>query len=66
MLEKLAEFMDTWKGRLVRSAVAYGMGFAASQLKSNPWFIASAPLLQTFSKWLRDKYPSTVWELLPF
>jgi hypothetical protein len=53
------------KARLVRNILSYGMGIAIAKYQNNVWYVSAAPLLQTFGKWLRDKYPGD-WEWLPF
>lgn len=52
-------------GRFLRSAVALGLASLVASLQDNPWYIASAPLLNAISKRLHDKYPGK-WDWLPF
>lgn len=53
------------KGRLIRAALSLGIGIAVSKWQNNEWYISATPLLQAFSKWLRDKFPGQ-FEWLPF
>lgn len=65
-MQRLADFMDTWIGRLLRSGIATGLSLLVARYKNNELYISLVPVLQTISKFLRDKFPNTVWEVLPF
>lgn len=65
-MQALATFMDSWYGRLIRSGISTGIGVLVAKYQSNPLFISLTPVLQTVSKFLRDKFPNSIWEILPF
>lgn len=65
-MQKFADFMDTWAGRLIRSGVSTVIGVLASKYKGDPLYISLTPILQAASKFGRDKWPNSLWEILPF
>lgn len=65
-MEKIAVFMDTWFGRLLRAGMSTAAGVLVAKYQSNPLYISLTPILQAGSKFLRDKFPNSLLEILPF
>ena len=65
-MQAFADFMDSWFGRLVRAGVSTGVAALVAKYKGNPLYISLVPILQAASKFLRDKFPNSLWEILPF
>lgn len=65
-MQAFANFMDTWIGRLIRAGVSTGISLVVAKYQSNEWYISLTPVLQAVSKFLRDKFPNSLWEILPF
>lgn len=57
-------FMDGPFGRFVRAVLSLAITSYIAKHENNVWYISAAPLIQTATKWLRDKYPGK-WEWLP-
>lgn len=65
-MKAIADFMDTWIGRLIRAGVSTGLSLAVAKYQHNSWYVSLTPVFQATSKFLRDKFPNTLWEVLPF
>lgn len=63
--KEIASFFSGFKGRLIRGVVSLALSAAIAKWQNNTWYVSLSPALQSFSKWLRDKYPGD-WEWLPF
>lgn len=61
-----AKILSGTVGRLIRAGVATAAASVAASQANNELFIALGPTLQAFSKFLRDRYPQTWWDVLPF
>lgn len=53
------------RGRLLRNFLAWGLGLAVAKYQHNQWYVSIAPLLQSITKAVRDKWPGQ-FEWLPF
>lgn len=60
-----AFFQGVW-GRAVRSVASVAIGAAVAHYQDNAWYLSLTPFLQTLSKWGRDKWPGSLFEILPF
>ena len=65
-MQAIADFMDTWVGRLIRAGVSTVIGAFAVKHQGDALYISLTPTLQALSKFLRDKWPNSLWEILPF
>lgn len=66
MKEVLTKFLSGTVGRLIRvSATTAAASWWASK-QNNAFYLSLSPILAASAKFLRDRYPNSWWEVLPF